>query len=178
MESRTPLIVMKFHGVYSDVYPQPVMRRSAARELEGAFLNLLTEAGWKDDRVIEPEFSVNLSFSFTPFGIPVEKKQALDAHGKPTMGYLSHHIIADLEEDFHLLGKSTWNIEKEYAHKQALFAAANEAFGDILTVKYPHPRAFLRPGDGAGGTDGHGKHAAGAVRRAGTFRQGAGYADG
>ena len=55
------------------------MRRSLARELEGAFLNLLTEAGWKDDRVIEPEFSVNLSFSFTPFGIPVEKKRALDA---------------------------------------------------------------------------------------------------
>ena len=140
-----PLIVMKFHGVYSDVYPQPVCEDPLARELEGAFLNLLTEAGWKDDRVIEPEFSVNLSFSFTPFGIPVEKKQALDAHGKPTMGYLSHHIIADLEEDFHLLGKSTWNIEKEYAHKQALFAAANEAFGDILTVKYRTPAPSYAP---------------------------------
>ena len=141
----SPLIVMKFHGVYSDVYPQPVCEDPLARELEGAFLNLLTEAGWKDDRVIEPEFSVNLSFSFTPFGIPVEKKQALDAHGKPTMGYLSHHIIADLEEDFHLLGKSTWNIEKEYAHKQALFAAANESFGDILTVKYRTPAPSYAP---------------------------------
>ena len=82
---------------------------------------------FEDDELVPDYYGVSVGYTFTPFGLPV-KRQETDG--------LGHHFIPylhDLEEDEHLLGKSTWTFHEDDAAMHE--ALAQDIFGDILPVR-------------------------------------------
>ena len=92
---------------------------------------------FEDDELVPDYYGVSVGYTFTPFGLPV-KRQETDG--------LGHHFIPylhDLEEDEHLLGKSTWTFHEDDAAMHE--ALAQDIFGDILPVRRMSNAAYCTP---------------------------------
>lgn len=102
----------------------------AAREVERTLLTTLANHRWiPDDRVVPPVFCVGIPARFKPFGLEVKRQELAGS-----VGHQFVHQLQDLEEDFHLLGPSTWEspgMDTVLARKAWL----EELFGDILPVE-------------------------------------------
>ncbi len=142
-DTNEPLVVMKYHGVYEDVYPKLKCENELARQIEGYMAPLLTEAAWEDDRVIEDTFPVYVWNGFVPYGLRFDRTVAKDENGKPTMGYAAQHLIKDLEDDFHLLGKSEWHVDEGLKNAKKRQQDIQEIVGDILPVSIQFPSMAL-----------------------------------
>ena len=145
-QTNEPLVVMKFHGVYADVYPLPHCEDPLARSIEQTLTYRLTEAAFDDDRVIEDTYVVHPDNWFRAYGLDVRARTtAKDSQGKATMGYAAEHPIGDLEKDFHLLKKSTWHVDEQLANARQRQAQVQEIIGDILQVviRFPSPGTSL-----------------------------------
>ena len=92
---------------------------------------------FEDDELVPDHFGVSVSGSIVPYGLPVKRQE--------TAG-LGHHFIPylhDLEEDEHLLGKSTWTFN--HAEAEQRLALAQDVFGDILPVKRMSNACYCTP---------------------------------
>lgn len=82
-----------------------------------------------DDKVVPDVFCINVPTWFKPFGLEVKRHDLLGS-----IGHQFLHQIGDLENDFELLGKSTYgSLGMEWVlHRQSTIT---EIFGDILPVE-------------------------------------------
>lgn len=145
-QTNEPLVVMKFHGVYADVYPLPRCEDPLARSIEQSLTYQLTEAAFEDDRVIEDIYVVYPDNWFRAYGLDTSvRTTAKDSQGKATMGYAAQHPIGDLEKDFHLFKKSNWHVDEQLANARKRQAQVHEVIGDILRVviQFPSPGTSL-----------------------------------
>ena len=108
--------------------------RSMERQMRMPMINFTQ---FEDDELVPDYFGVSVGYSFTPFDLPVKRQET---------GGVGHHFIpylTDLEEDEHLLGKSTWTIHADEA--EARVRLAEDTFGDILPVKRMSNAAYCTP---------------------------------
>lgn len=119
----------------------PAMMRcegEEARRIERQMLRpIINFTQFEDDTLVPDYFEVADQYQFTPFGLPVKSQH--------TKG-LGHHFIPylhDLEEDEHLLGKSTFAVREDWAQQR--IAEAQDVFGDILPVRRISNAAYCTP---------------------------------
>ena len=109
-----------------------------ARRIEHMMLRpIINFTQFEDDTLVPDYYGVEDAYQFTPFNLPV-KRQMTDG--------LGHHFIPylhDLEEDDHLLGKSTFAVREDWAQQRV--AQAEDLFGDILPVKRISNAAYCTP---------------------------------
>ena len=110
----------------------------AARRIELQMLRpIVNFTQFEDDTLVPDYFAVTEDVRFTPFNLPVKVERSAG---------LGHHFIPylhDLEEDGHLLGKSTWEIREDLANEK--MALAQDIFGDILPVKRISNAGYCTP---------------------------------
>ncbi len=106
---------------------------ATARQLETDLLRNFTNFElFDDDWVVAPYFGVQWKTDFHLFGYNITRTTATDVNGH-TLGHHFNHVLADLEDDFEKLGKSTWSVD--YEATESYRSAAEDAFGDILPVR-------------------------------------------
>ena len=91
--------------------------------------NLIHWESFQDDSVMTPYFPVRYDTWFHLFG---HKAKAVHAEG--SVGHRFEYIVHDLEDDYHLLGKSTYGVNK--AESEEFKQLADDTFGDILPTRW------------------------------------------
>jgi hypothetical protein len=131
LKGEKPLIVVEAWTFQQDIPLEPQRcETEPAREAERRFLITLANHKWiPDDQVVPPSFCLGVPTRFRPFGLDVKKHELTGS-----VGHQFVHQINDLEEDFHLLGLSTWD-SPGMASVLERKAALEAAFGDILPVE-------------------------------------------
>ena len=131
LKGTRPMVVVEAWTFQQDIPLEPHRCESGfAREVEQAFLMTLANHKWiPDDKVVPPAFCIGVPSHFKPFGLEV-KRQELNG----SVGHQFIHQINDLEEDFHLLGPSTWDSPgmSSVLERKAILESI---FGDILPVE-------------------------------------------
>lgn len=128
-----PMITVEMWTFYNDIIP-PLLKCSGelARKIESdLYSSLVNHSLFGDDSVVPDYFGLSVPTYFTPFGIDVKIENASD----PTS--LGHHfveVIKDLGDDFHLLKRSTFGVNRQAGEEKK--AMLEDLFGDILPVKY------------------------------------------
>jgi hypothetical protein len=116
-----------------------------ARRLEAMLLgNTIPFEMFKDDTPVRGYLPVPLKKRFVPFGLPVRKSEADDS-GAAGVGHRFEAYLHDLEEDWHLLGKSAWSFDE--AATQAEIDALNELFGDLLPARRSGETLMVGPAE-------------------------------
>ncbi len=130
-EKGRPMVVLEIGGFRDEVYlPRMQCETLLARQIENRLLSLfLRQEIFRDDSVTPDYFPVYYNTWFHPFGHEVKKVNA-----KGSIGHRFEYIIHDLEEDYSLLGPSTYGVNWE--ESLLLKETAEDAFGDILPVKW------------------------------------------
>ena len=134
-----PLIRIETNTFEHQIMP-PLMKCEGeeARRIEQQMLRpIINHTLFEDDTLVPDYFEVTDHYQFTPFNLPVKTQQ--------TAG-LGHHFIPylhDLEEDEHLLQKSTFAVREDWAQQRV--SQAEEIFGDILPVKRISNAAYCTP---------------------------------
>lgn len=130
-ENGRPMVVLEIGGFRDEVYlPRMQCETPLAREIENRLLSLfLRQEIYQDDSVVPDYFPVYYDTWFHAFGHKIKKVNA-----KGSIGHKFEHVIHDLEEDYHLLGPSSYGVDREKS--QCLKDAAEDAFGDILPVEW------------------------------------------
>ena len=130
MQGEKPMFVVESWTFQQDIPLEPSRcETDFAKEIERTFLMTLANHKWvPDDKIVPPVFGIGVWARFKPFGLDVKRH---DLAG--SVGHQFIHQINDLEEDFHLLGPSTWSSQgmaSALERKEIL----ESAFGDILPV--------------------------------------------
>jgi len=116
-----------------------------ARDLEAMLLgNVVPFERFGDDTPVRGYLPVPLKKRFVPFGLPVRKREADDS-GAAGVGHHFEAYLNDLEEDWHLLGKSAWSIDE--AATQREIDALNELFGDLLPARRSGETLMVGPAE-------------------------------
>ena len=135
-ELDTPLVTVEFNGPAEEVFPPLKCESPLARELETQMIrHIYNHLLLGDDRVIPPYVTFNIPNWIVPFGIRIERTQARYSDGRPSMGYLLHYVIDDLQNDFGKLKETETFVDaglKESLKKQA---EIEELLGGVLPVK-------------------------------------------
>ena len=124
-----PMITVE-HGTFSEELIEPRLRCESeqARALERMLLgNTLNFEYFKDDSIVRGYIPHEEGYYMVPFGLPEKREET---------GGLGHHFISqlhDLENDFHLLKKSTYH-KLSHAGGENVELVQN-ILGDILPVK-------------------------------------------
>ena len=87
---------------------------------------------------------MTLKKSFVPFGLPVRKNEA-DESGAAGVGHHFQAYLHDLEEDWHLLGKSVWSIDEVATQRE--IDGLNEIFGDLLPARRSGETLMVGPAE-------------------------------
>ncbi len=125
--SCTPVII-EIDSFIGDIVPTLECTDPFNRELEFALLSEINRHELVgDDRVIPDSLQLNMPVSFQAFGVTLEKELADNK-----LGYHIEPMIADIEVDFHKLGKSRCSFDKDSA--EGRLDRARELLGDILPV--------------------------------------------
>ncbi len=130
LKGSRPMFTIETWTFQQDVPMEPARCESAfAREIESTLLlTLANHQHVRDDKVVPDVFCLGVPGWFKPFGLDVKRQELAGS-----IGHQFIHQIGDLEEDFHLLGKSTYGsagMESVLARKTAI----EDIFGDILPV--------------------------------------------
>lgn len=132
-KSQRPMITIELNTFSWEIIP-PLLRceEQAARTIEASlYSNIVNFELFCDDTPALDYFPVYYNASIKPFDIEVKT-----IHSKTNKDSLGHQFIAvieDLEEDFHLLKKSSFSIDKT-AHILKM-DMLNDIFGDILPIR-------------------------------------------
>lgn len=127
-EVTRPMIRIELGTFEQDVLPAMMQcEGEAARKIEKKMLGPIANFTlFEDDTVVPSYFAVEDNFSFLPFGLRPKREET---------GGVGHHFIPylhDLEEDFHLLGKSVYHIDEAKAEQE--MSMLSDIFGDILPI--------------------------------------------
>ena len=123
--SGRPMILINTSSFEDEVIP-PLMRCQGkeAREIEwGLHRNVINHTLFRDDTVVEDKIPISSYWFFTLFGLEVRFKRS------ESLAYRFISYIRDLEEDFHLIGKSKFGDKRDVQHDIDI---RNDIFGDIL----------------------------------------------
>lgn len=125
-----PMIMIELGTFAPEILP-PLQKCEGdeARKLEWMLLsNIVNRTLFDDDTIVNDYLPVSMRSYFVPFGLEVKVEHAGDS--------LGHHFIPylhELEEDIHLLKKSTFGVDR--AATLARVDYLNEIFGDILPAR-------------------------------------------
>ena len=101
-----------------------------ARKIETLlYSNMVNHTLFGDDTVVRDYIPVAWEKKFVPFGIEVTTEYAKEE----SLGYHFTEVIADLEKDFHKLGRSSYGVDKETTQRRMEFLS--DVIGDILPVR-------------------------------------------
>jgi len=123
-----PMITIEFL-TFCDEFITPMLEceSESARSLEWQLLhNIIPVENFGDDTIIRDYFGYSEGCNLLPFGLTVKRKES---------GGLGHSFIpqvCDLDEDFHLLGKS---VIYTGGTNDSLICFVHDIIGDILPVK-------------------------------------------
>lgn len=135
LEGKRPMIHLEMGTFQHEILPQRMQcTGDFARGIEGQiYSNFLNQELFDDDRVTPDYFGVGYGSYFKAFGVDIKVTEAYDSDGKKSVGHQFEHIVNDLEEDYHKLGKSPYGLDMEgsLARKEAV----EDIIGDILPVK-------------------------------------------
>ena len=129
-----PMLTVELWTFADEIVP-PLMQCESprARDIEWQLLsNVIPHRLFGDDTPVRAYYPVTLRREFRPFGMQVIKEISGDS-GYVGAGHRFVSQIADLEEDWHLLGKSTWHVDPEAT--QARIDELNGLFGDLLPAR-------------------------------------------
>lgn len=132
--SARPMFTVELWTFAAEVIPAMLRcEGEKARRLEAMLLaNVVPSERFGDDTPVRGYLPVPLKKRFVPFGLPVRKSEADDS-GATGVGHHFEPYLHDLEEDWHLIGKSTWSIDE--AATQREIDGLNELFGDLLPAR-------------------------------------------
>lgn len=145
-KSARPMFTVELWTFAGEVIP-PLLRCEGekARRLEAMLLgNIVPFEMFGDDTPVRGYLPVPLRKRFVPFGLPVRKNEA-DFSGAAGVGHHFDAYLHDLEEDWHLLGKSTWSFDE--AATQEEIDALNELFGDLLPARRSGETLMVGPAE-------------------------------
>lgn len=126
-----PMVTVELGTFAQDILP-PLMQCEGehARELESMLLrNIVNHTMFHDDTVVSDYLPVKWNTYFVPFDIEVKTEHT-------ATGGIGHHFVSvlkDLSQDFHLLKKSRFGVNREATQKK--LDEYNELFGDILPAR-------------------------------------------
>ena len=125
-----PMIHIELNTFWQEVVPKRLQCQSeAARNIENNLLSgMVNFELFGDDRPVLDYFPIRIHAGFLPFGINPKSTTADEG-----LGYHVEPVIRDLEQDFHLLGKSEMPTGPYFDTE--LMDMANETLGDILPAK-------------------------------------------
>ena len=129
-----PMVTIELGTFAGDILPGLLLcQGEEARALEWELRSrLVNHLLFEDDSLIPGYLPVTIPTSFVPFGLPVTARHALSSSGED-LGRHFNAQLSDLEEDFHKLGPSRYEVHLDQA--LARQAELNELFGDILPAK-------------------------------------------
>ena len=130
-ETSEPLVSVEFNGLRDQFFPQLICQSAFARDMEWQFNSLYKYYELHDDRVIPGYFSVPISNDFLSFDLKVE----FASHIQESMGYAFKYPIENLEQDFHLLKKSSTTIDNGLKRALSRKHEIEEIIGDIMPVR-------------------------------------------
>ncbi|MEG0692494.1 MAG: hypothetical protein RR444_05370 [Oscillospiraceae bacterium] len=128
-----PMVTVEMGTFYNDVIP-PLLQCQGelARSIESdIYCNFVNHALFDDDVIVPDYIGVDIPTYFTPFGINIAIDHASDPNS------LGHHfveVIKDLGNDFHLLKKSTYGVNRQKGEETKAFL--EDLLGDIIPVRY------------------------------------------
>lgn len=131
-QASRPLVVIEWETFAQEaIAPLLHCTGEQARQVEWAlYANFVGHELFHDDSFVNDFMPVTRTLRFTPFGIEPQLSHAKDSS---SIAYHYHEIITDLEDDFSLLGKATFEVDETESNQQ--LALYNELFGDILPAK-------------------------------------------
>ena len=125
-----PMVTVETDTLAQDLLPQKMLcETEIARQIEyNLLLKQINYVVFKDDSVLPPYYPVRHYTYIRPFGLDVKvtRTEGVGHHFEPQ--------IEDLGKDFSLLNKSTFHCRDDLQEEHIRFA--EDAFGDILPVKY------------------------------------------
>ena len=115
------------------IMPRLQCENPIARQIEYSLYHNFTNMELlNDDKVVPPYFPVKWQTDFRLFGYKIEKTMSIDTKGN-SVGHSFNHVISDLQNDFHLLHKTEYEVNKTGTKEYASFA--EDVIGVILPVK-------------------------------------------
>lgn len=114
-----------------------------ARSVESSlYYNFTTFELFGDDYVVPDFFPISYHVGMNLLGQDIPRESATDTEGRH-VGYQYKHIMSDLHDDFNMIKKSTWSVDREGTKQQ--FDDMNELFGDIIPAKMTMGSLGLSP---------------------------------
>lgn len=139
-----PVVLMEFHGIESEVFPELTCSDPLLRDIERQFTqNIYKHEFFKDDRVIPPFVKLTITDTFLPFGWEPEIIKAKNADNDDHLAFGYKHVIADLEDDFHMIKPSTFNVDTGLVQSNKIKGIIEDIVGDIMPVKLEFPSFFF-----------------------------------
>lgn len=134
-----PLIRIEINTFEHEILPSLMKcEGEEARRIEARMLRpMINFTRFEDDTLVPDYYGIEDHTRFVPFGLQVKKQES---------GGLGHHFIpylADLEEDWDVLGPSVFTVDEAAA--QAEMQQAQELFGDLLPVRRISNAAYCTP---------------------------------
>lgn len=126
-----PMVTIELGTFQNDVIPELLRcEGEQARKIETLlYSNMVNHTLFGDDTVVRDYIPVAWEKKFVPFGIEVTTEYAKEE----SLGYHFTEVIADLEKDFHKLGRSSYGVDKETTQRRMEFLS--DVIGDILPVR-------------------------------------------
>lgn len=136
LKAERPMVLVETSGIVADEMPieeQIQCKGVWARSLEKQILlELFQHESVGDDSVIEPVLWIDWDVDLGDFGVKVEREYITDANNHQ-VGYKWDPQIKNIKEDFHLLKKRKFSVNKEKSVKRQ--QVLQELFGDILDIQ-------------------------------------------
>jgi len=131
-KGKRPMITVELATFKQEVVPQLLKcKDEEMRQLEEQlYSGIVNHTIFGDDSIVNDFFAIRNAITFTPFSIEVKK----DAPNNPdSVGHHFVEVIKDLSDDFHMLKKSTFNVDRNVAKEKYEFIG--NTIGDILPPK-------------------------------------------
>lgn len=128
-----PMVTVETYTFQNDVIP-PLLKCEGefARSIESdIYSNFVNHALYEDDSVVPEYFGISIPTDFVPFDIDIKVDHASDPN---SLGHHFAEVIKDLQDDFHLLKKSRFSVDRQKGEERK--ALMQDLIGDIIPVKY------------------------------------------
>lgn len=128
-----PMIHFEMYTFQNDILPELKCISDAARDIE-FFINriIINHELIGDDKIVPDYFPISWRRNFVLFGLDIERRHAVDSQGR-NLGFHTMYPISDLNKDIHMLGQTTYSVDRDATLKWKAFV--EDIIGDILPVR-------------------------------------------
>ena len=133
--SERPMIHTDITGAWNEIFPKRFKCEDPfAKDIEmRLWLSFYSYDVFGDDYPVSGYFQIEWNTRFIAFGLEPKRTYPNTETGQAALGYKIDYLVEDFKRDFHKLGKSVFQLDKESTIKYAEDAA--DIIGDILPVK-------------------------------------------